>query len=63
VRELAADAYASLDQVTRRVDTLLDLSRLQAGELPLRSGPTDVADKVYGRLTPPMTPDPSIVTS
>jgi two-component system sensor histidine kinase KdpD len=50
VRELAAGAYASLDQVTRRVDNLLDLSRLQAGELPLRSGPTDVADAVARAL-------------
>jgi len=32
------------------VDTLLDLSRLQAGELPLRSGPTDVADVVAHAL-------------
>jgi len=50
VRELAASAYASLDQLTRRADTLLDLSRLQAGELPLRSGPTDVADVVAHAL-------------
>ena len=50
VRELAADAYASLDQLTRLVDNLLDLSRLQAGELPLRSGPTDVADVVAHAL-------------
>jgi two-component system sensor histidine kinase KdpD len=50
VRELAADAYASLDQLTRRVDTLLDLSRLQAGELPLHSGPTDIADVVAHAL-------------
>jgi two-component system sensor histidine kinase KdpD len=51
VRELAASAYASLDQVTRLVDNLLDLSRLQAGELPLRFGPTDVADVVAHALT------------
>jgi two-component system sensor histidine kinase KdpD len=51
VRELAASAYASLDQVTRLVDNLLDLNRLQAGELPLRSGPTDVADVVAHALT------------
>jgi two-component system sensor histidine kinase KdpD len=50
VRELAADADASLDQLTRLVDNLLDLSRLQAGELPLRSGPTDVADVVAHAL-------------
>ena len=50
VQELAASAYASLDQLTRLVDNLLDLSRLQAGELPLRSGPTDVADVVAHAL-------------
>jgi len=50
VRNLATDAYASLDQLTRLVDNLLDLSRLQAGELPLRSGPTDVADAVAHAL-------------
>src|SRR5262249_27647809 len=50
VRELAASAYASLDQLTRLVDNLLDLSRLQAGELPLRSGPTNVADVVAHAL-------------
>ena len=50
VRELAASAYASLDQVTRLVDNLLDLSRLQAGELPLRSGPTDMGDVVAHAL-------------
>jgi two-component system, OmpR family, sensor histidine kinase KdpD len=50
VRELAASAYASLDRVTRLVDNMLDLSRLQAGELPLRSGPTDVADVVVHAL-------------
>ena len=38
VRELAASADASLDQLTRLVDNLLDLSRLQAGKLPLRPG-------------------------
>jgi two-component system, OmpR family, sensor histidine kinase KdpD len=56
VRELTADAYASLDRLTRLVDNLLDLSRLQAGELPLRSGPTDVADVVahaVANLGPP----------
>jgi two-component system sensor histidine kinase KdpD len=46
VRELAARADASLDQLTRLVDGLVDLGRLQAGELPLRSGPTDIADVV-----------------
>ena len=59
VRELAASAYASLDQLTRLVDNLLDLSRLQAGELPLRSGPTDVADVVahaLASLGPPAAP-------
>jgi two-component system, OmpR family, sensor histidine kinase KdpD len=50
VRELAADAYASLDQLTRLVDNLVDLGRLQAGELPLRSGPTDIADVVAHAL-------------
>jgi two-component system, OmpR family, sensor histidine kinase KdpD len=50
VRELAAGAYASLDQLTRLVDNLLDLSRLQAGELPLRSGPADVTDVVAHAL-------------
>jgi len=50
VRELAGSAYASLDQLTRLVDNLLDMSRLQAGELPLRPGPTDVADVVAHAL-------------
>jgi two-component system sensor histidine kinase KdpD len=50
VRELADSAYASLDQLTRLVDNLLDLSRLQAGELPLRPGPADVADVVAHAL-------------
>jgi len=50
VRELATSAYASLDQVTRLIDNLLDLSRLQAGELPLRPGPTNVADVVAHAL-------------
>jgi len=50
VRELAADAYASLDQLTRLVDDLLDLSRLQAGQLPLRTGPTDIRDVVVPAL-------------
>ena len=51
VQELAASAYASLDRVTRLVDDLLDLSRLQTGELPLHPGPTDVADVVARALT------------
>jgi two-component system sensor histidine kinase KdpD len=51
VQELAASAYASLDRVTRLVDNLHDLSRLQAGELPLHPGPTDVADVVAHALT------------
>ena len=50
VRELAASADASLDQLTRLVDNLLDLSRLQAGKLPLRPGPTEVADVVAHAL-------------
>ncbi len=50
VRELAASAYESLDRLTRLVDNLLDLSRLQAGELPLRSGPTDVVEVVAHAL-------------
>jgi two-component system sensor histidine kinase KdpD len=50
VRERAASADASLDQLTRLADNLLELSRLQAGELPLRSGPTDVADVVAHAL-------------
>jgi two-component system, OmpR family, sensor histidine kinase KdpD len=50
VREVAASAYASLDQLTRLVDNLLDLSRLQAGVLSLHSGPTDVADVVAHAL-------------
>jgi two-component system sensor histidine kinase KdpD len=50
VRELAGSAYASLEQVTRLVDNLLDLSRLQAGELPLRPGPTDIAAVVAHAL-------------
>jgi two-component system, OmpR family, sensor histidine kinase KdpD len=50
VRELAADADASLDQLTRQVDNLLDLSRLQVGELPLRSRPTDIRDVVAHTL-------------
>jgi two-component system sensor histidine kinase KdpD len=50
VRELAASADASLDRLTWLVDNLLDLSRLQAGELPLRSEPTDVADVVAHAL-------------
>jgi two-component system sensor histidine kinase KdpD len=50
VRERAASADASLDRVTRLVDDLLDLNRLQAGELPLHPGPTDVADVVAHAL-------------
>jgi two-component system sensor histidine kinase KdpD len=50
VREMAASAYASLDQLTRLADNLLDLNRLQAGELPLRPGPTDIADVVAHAL-------------
>jgi len=50
VRERAASAYASLDRLTRLVDNLLDLSRLQAGELPLRPGPADVAAVVAHAL-------------
>jgi len=50
VRKLAADADASLDQLARLVDNLLDLNRLQAGELPLRPGPTDVGDVVAHAL-------------
>ena len=50
MRERAASAEASLDQLTRLADNLLDLSRLQAGELPLRSGPTNVADVIAHAL-------------
>jgi two-component system sensor histidine kinase KdpD len=59
VREQAASADASLDQLTQLVDDLLDLNRLQAGELPLRSGPTDVADvaaHALASLEPPAAP-------
>jgi two-component system, OmpR family, sensor histidine kinase KdpD len=50
VRELADSADASLDRLTRLVDDLLDLSRLQAGELRLHPGPADVADAVAHAL-------------
>ena len=42
--ELLATADESLDQLTRLVDNLLDMSRLQAGELPLHPRRPTVVD-------------------
>jgi two-component system, OmpR family, sensor histidine kinase KdpD len=44
--ELLASAAGSLDQLTRLVDNLLDMSRLQAGALSLQPEPVDVADLI-----------------
>jgi two-component system sensor histidine kinase KdpD len=43
-KELLAGAEESLDRLTRLVDNLLDMSRLQAGALNLRLEPIAVAD-------------------
>ncbi|WP_238019669.1 DUF4118 domain-containing protein [Dactylosporangium sp. AC04546] len=44
--ELLATAEESLDKLTRLVENLLDMSRLQAGALALALQPVDVADAV-----------------
>ncbi|WP_190250470.1 ATP-binding protein, partial [Dactylosporangium sucinum] len=44
--ELLATAEESLDKLTRLVENLLDMSRLQAGALALTLQPVDVADAV-----------------
>ncbi len=50
VQELLATADTSLDRLDRLVANLLDMSRLQAGALTPRLGPTPVADVVPGVL-------------
>lgn len=43
-RELLTGADRSLDRLTRLVSNLLDLSRLQAGAMPMALQPTDVSE-------------------
>jgi two-component system sensor histidine kinase KdpD len=48
--ELLATADESLDRLTHLVDNLLDMSRLQAGAMPVFPGPADVAEVVARAL-------------
>jgi two-component system, OmpR family, sensor histidine kinase KdpD len=48
--ELLASADASLDRLTDLVTNLLDLSRLQAGVLPVLAAPVDLGDVVSSAL-------------
>ena len=48
--ELAASADESIDQLTRLVDNLLDMSRLQAGALSLRAVPASLEEIVAHAL-------------
>ncbi|GAA3290768.1 sensor histidine kinase KdpD [Dactylosporangium vinaceum] len=48
--ELLATAEESLDKLTRLVENLLDMSRLQAGALAMTPQPVSVADAVYRAL-------------
>ncbi|WP_285601859.1 DUF4118 domain-containing protein, partial [Kineosporia sp. NBRC 101731] len=45
-RELLASVEESLDRLTRLVDNLLDMSRLQAGALAMHPEPTSIAETV-----------------
>ena len=49
-RELLETADDALDRLAALVDNLLDLSRLQAGALPVRTGPVSVHDVVARAL-------------
>ncbi len=49
-QELLESADDALDRLTALVDNLLDLSRLQAGALPVRTRPVPVADVVARAL-------------
>ncbi len=48
--ELLASADESIDQLGRLVDNLLDMSRLQAGALPMQTVPTSLAEIVTHAL-------------
>jgi two-component system sensor histidine kinase KdpD len=48
--ELLATAEESLDQLAHLAESLLDVSRLQAGALPVFPGPADLGDIVAGSL-------------
>src|SRR5579859_4329550 len=48
--ELLATAEESLDQLAHLAESLLDVSRLQAGALPVFPRPTDLGDIVVGSL-------------
>lgn len=50
-RELLAGADRSLDRLTRLVANLLDLSRLQAGAMPMALQPTDLSEVLARTLT------------
>ena len=50
-RTLLAGADRSLDRLTSLVSNLLDLSRLQAGALPIQLQPTDIEEVVASALT------------
>lgn len=50
-RKLLAGANRSLDRLTRLVANLLDLSRLQAGAMPMALQPTDASEVVAQSVT------------
>ncbi len=59
--ELLASAAVSLGQLTRLTGNLLDLSRLQAGALPVRPQPADIAD-IIAHATAGLGPPAADVT-
>jgi two-component system sensor histidine kinase KdpD len=52
-RELLATADESLDRLSALVENLLDLSRLQAGALPVRTRPVPLSDVIAQALDDP----------
>ena len=63
--ELLASAAESLAQLTQLTGNLLDLSRLQAGALPVRPEPADVADIIAhaAKSLGPSAADVTVVTT